>query len=91
MLIYHLFIFEISTNQTHSDQSYFLETGTSEPSWLTCVGMLVRAVISLLHEIFWQAYNYLQAQEAKVLFLVKKNELTMTFLLILCNFSINIS
>jgi len=90
-LIYHLFIFEIPTSQTRSDQSHFLETGTPEPSWLTCVGMLVGAVILPLHETFWQACNYLQAQEAKVLFSVKRNELTMTFLSILCNFGVNIS
>lgn len=90
-LIFRLFISEIPRNQTGSDQSHFLEAGIPKPGWLTSVGMLVTAVTSPLRETFWQACNYLQAQEAKLLFSVKKNELTMTFLFILCNSSVNIS
>lgn len=81
--ICHLFIFEIPKNQIRSDQSHFLEIGTPEPSWLACVGMLVSAVRTPLHETTWQACSYLQGQEAKVLLSVKRNELAMTFLVTL--------
>lgn len=70
-LIHHLFISEIPTNQTRSGHSRSLETGPGEPSWLACVGLLVTAVTAPPHETFWQACNYLQAQEASAV-LTKK-------------------
>lgn len=82
MQVYHLFRSEIPTDQTCSDQSHFLEAGSAEPSWLACAGMLVTAVIPMLHDALWQACNYVQAQEAKVLFSVERNEPTVTFLFI---------
>lgn len=89
-LIYHLFISEIPSKQTCPGQSHSLEQVSWAQLAASC-GHAGQAVRTSLHETSWQACTSLQAQEAKVLLSVKRNELTITFHFILCNFSVRIS
>lgn len=89
-LIYHLFIFEIPTKQTCPGQSPSLNQVSWAQLAASC-GHAGQAVRTSLHETSWQACNSLQAQEAKVLLSVKRNELTITFCFLFCNFSMRTS
>lgn len=89
-LIYHLFIFEIPTNQTCSGQSHSLKQVSWAQPAASC-GHAGQAVRTSLHETPWQACNSLQAQEAKELLSVKRDELSITFHFIFCNFSVRTS